>query len=139
MLHNHGEIAWRRGDGARGEAHLNESLEIAGEVGDRQLIAANQLMLGRAAVDREELDRARVLLDESLATSRELGDTYGIASALDGLGRAAIVAGRPEEGLDLFDTAAGLRRTHGLELSSAERDDLERFERIARGHQSRSR
>jgi predicted ATPase/class 3 adenylate cyclase len=69
--------------GEYGEAvgHLEESLAIARELGDRYRVAATLQPLGLAAVGQGDLARGRGYFEEALALAQEVGDAHQVASA----------------------------------------------------------
>ncbi len=69
--------------GEYGEAigHLEESLAIARELGDRFRVAATLQPLGLAAVGQGDFAAGRRYLDEALALAKDIGDPTQIAGA----------------------------------------------------------
>jgi ATP/maltotriose-dependent transcriptional regulator MalT len=67
---------------------LEESLTISRELGFKGIIARCLSHLALVALERGEVDYARLLLDESLALNKETGDQWGIAWVLSILARA---------------------------------------------------
>ena len=99
ILNNLGEALGNIGD-PEGIGHIERSLEIRREIGDRigEVQSANSLadvylMLGRTA---EALDLYR----HSLELNREVGHRYGEGIALGNLGWALLDADRAEEAID---------------------------------------
>jgi DNA-binding SARP family transcriptional activator len=99
ILNNLGEALGNIGD-PEGIGHIERSLEIRREIGDRigEVQSANSLadvylLLGQTA---EALDLYR----HSLELNREVGHRYGEGIALGNLGWALLDAGRAEEAID---------------------------------------
>ena len=86
-LRTAGMLAWVQGDFASAQSLDEECLEIAREVGDRQLQAYMLNNLGLTAREAErDLASARSLFEQSLAIHRELGNKYYTVIVLCNLG-----------------------------------------------------
>jgi predicted ATPase/class 3 adenylate cyclase len=116
-----GYMAWAQGDHGVARAHVEESLAVLRELGDRRGIALALFVLGGVVWAQGDYARARSLGEENLALCRELGDTWHTALALNGLGTMArdqgdymLARARCEESLALFRE---LRDTQGVAWS----------------------
>ena len=77
------------GDTAAARSLSERSLELWGELGDREGIARALNNTANALWDEGDFGGSRSLLEESLRIRRELGDTRGVALGLNNLGNAA--------------------------------------------------
>lgn len=66
-----------------------ESLRLAEQLADPELLAAASGNLGLVARDQGDYDGARRFLEHSLSVAREMGDTLGVAWPLSNLGQVA--------------------------------------------------
>jgi predicted ATPase/DNA-binding CsgD family transcriptional regulator len=106
-----GWLALVHGDRESARPHLEASLELHREVGDRAGVAEALLRLGALAAQEGDATGARALSEESLAAYRELGDTAYVASALNNLGSVAHRVGEFERARALYqESLAGFRR-----------------------------
>jgi predicted ATPase/predicted Ser/Thr protein kinase len=80
-----GVLAGEQGDYASAEALINESQDIARELGDKTGIAVSLNALAVFARDRGDVATAQVLFEASLGLWRELGDQKAVARALSNL------------------------------------------------------
>jgi predicted ATPase len=80
-----GVLAGEQGDYSSAEALINESQDIAHQLGDKMGVAVSLNALAVFARDRGEVATAHVLFEASLALWRELGDEKAIARALSNL------------------------------------------------------
>jgi tetratricopeptide (TPR) repeat protein len=132
ILHNLGEIALRRGDLARAERLLAESLTVAREFGYKHVAAASMQMLGNTANDRGDHTRALELFDEAMTLNRELGNRLGVANVLEGIACSAAALARPRRALRLAGSAERLRESIDSPLSPSERVALDGYLEAAR-------
>jgi predicted ATPase/class 3 adenylate cyclase len=122
-LHGIGNNAYDQGDYARATATIEQCLEIFRQLGERELIALELMVLGEIAWCQADYPRAQALATESMARYRELGDTWGVGMALSTLGQAADDQGRYEQAQALLEEARdllhaiGYRRGVGLALN----------------------
>jgi tetratricopeptide (TPR) repeat protein len=80
-----GVLANEQGDHERSDALLEESLEIARKLGDKQGAAVSLNALAVGFRTRGDFAPARALVEESLALWREMGDQKAIARAVSNL------------------------------------------------------
>ena len=80
-LQHLGEISRYVGADGDAEALLLQSLTLGCEIGYSEIESECERLLGQIALDRGQLDRARVHVARSLATSRTQGNAFGIAMA----------------------------------------------------------
>jgi predicted ATPase len=88
-----GHMAMSQCDNAVAWGHLQESLVLSRQTGDRYAIAESLATLGIVARCRGEYERSRSLSQESLEVYRELGDGWGVGAQLDRVGTAAFYQG----------------------------------------------
>lgn len=108
-------------------------------LGDGEGIAWSRILLGAAALDRGDRERALELLEVGLALSRQIGYREGVAWALDQLGVLARREGEAARAATLFRESLALHRDLGdrwrtaslLEELAAAEASLGRFERAA--------
>ena len=91
-----GQLGSFGGEYAEAIGHLEESLAIARELGDRFRVAATLQPLGLAAVGQGDFAAGRRHLDEALALAKEIGDPTQIASAANAVAQVHRVAGHLE-------------------------------------------
>jgi predicted ATPase len=129
-----GFLAWAQGDHGVARAHVEESLAVLRELGDRRGIALALFVLGGAVWAQGEYARARSLGEENLALCRALGDTWHTALVLHGLGSMArdqgdfvLARSHLEESLALFralsDTQGIAWSLYGLGEVATDRGD----------------
>ena len=80
-----GVLTGEQGDYASAEALINESQNIAHELGDKTGIAVSLNALAVFARDRGDVATAQMLFEASLGLWRELGDQKAVARALSNL------------------------------------------------------
>jgi predicted ATPase/serine/threonine protein kinase len=80
-----GVLAVEQGDYASANALIQESLDIARQLGDKQGAAVSLNALAVIARDRGDVALARSLLEESMVLWRELGDQKAVARSLSNL------------------------------------------------------
>jgi len=102
------------GDPASARTHLEESLGICRELGDRAGIAASLTSLADMATEEGALLSARTLLSEGVAIRLELGDSRGVASSLEKFAHLALASGRPLMAARIYGAAERLRPTIGF-------------------------
>jgi tetratricopeptide (TPR) repeat protein len=114
-IHNTGaQLALRAGRLAEAAAAARSAHDSALALGDRAERANALRLLGIAALQSGDADRARARLEEALALDRELGAPRKIALDLLALGRAAALAGESE--------AARAYYARALAVAEADRD-----------------
>jgi serine/threonine protein kinase/tetratricopeptide (TPR) repeat protein len=95
--HNLGVVAREEGDDARSETHLLTCLELCGELGQRYIEAATQLLLAELRIDAGRHDDAC----EMLAAARDTAHEIGVAG-VEALARcrlATLPSGDPDDAL----------------------------------------
>jgi predicted ATPase len=88
-----GVLAGEQGDYASAEALIRESLDIAGQLCDKQGVAVSLNALAVHARDRGDVAVARSLFEESLVQWRESGDQKAVARSLSNLGNVVKLQG----------------------------------------------
>ena len=88
---------------------IQESVDIAGELGDKQLEARGLLILGSFALSQGDYKLARIEGEKCLELFRELGNKWGAGAALQdlgeielGLGNLVLARTLLEESLELY-------------------------------------
>ena len=104
------------GDRGRKEALCQESLALAREVGDKELIADSIFYLGSAALNQSDIRRAIELWEESLALFRELKNKRKIAQLINQLGYGALKQGDYSRAQTLLEECLTLFREQGNKL-----------------------
>lgn len=77
-----GYIAWEQGDYERSLAFSEESLALARELGDMEVVAAALSSLGWAALFQNDLQQASALTEEAISLQRASGDAVGVVRSL---------------------------------------------------------
>jgi len=108
-----GGLAFQQGDLAGARAHLEASLALWGELGDRLKIQPCLNNLGLIAAGQQDWEAARAWATESLGLARELGDDRATALGLGNLGVALASMGAHEAAQARLDDALELTRTLG--------------------------
>ena len=88
-----GVLAGEQGDYASADALINESQDIAQELGDKTGVAVSLNALAVFARDRGDVATAHVLFEASLGLWRELGDQKAVARALSNLANVVKLQG----------------------------------------------
>ena len=104
---------------ANSEALMNESMAIANELGEPQLIAKGIYGLGILARYRGDNEGAVEKLKQSLTLFRQLDDRVGTYISLFNLAEAAIGRGDHEQAQKLHEESLALKRAQGDEWSIA--------------------
>jgi tetratricopeptide (TPR) repeat protein len=102
-----------RQDDAAAVPVLEQSRELASQVGDTLTLSYVLRHLGIAEYNAGRLDTARERLEESLRLRRELGFLPGVAANLVGLGYIASGQGRHDDALALIEEAAAIAQACG--------------------------
>jgi non-specific serine/threonine protein kinase len=105
-----GQIAFFLGRYAEAQASLQESLDIARELGDKQRIEATLQPLGMACLGRGDVASARKHLTEALALARELGNRRELAGALNALGQLHRMEGELDAAEPIYGDVVALAR-----------------------------
>ena len=105
-----GQIAILMGNHTDAQAFLEESLDIARELGDRGRIAAVLQPLGMTHVAHGNLQAARSYLEEALFLARELAKKREIAAALTALAMLNRLEGKLDTAEPLYREVLALSR-----------------------------
>ncbi len=105
-----GGLAFQQGDRASARAHLEASLALWGQLGDRQRIQPCLTNLGLIAAAQGYWDAALAWDAESLALARELDDERAVALVLGNLGMVIGYLGEHERAQACLDEALVLTR-----------------------------
>ena len=95
---------------SQGQGHLEESLTIAREIQDKELIAMVLQLLGMACVGQADLARARAVSEEAVALARETGDKRSLAAAINGLAQIHRMDRRLDAAEPLYENVLCLAR-----------------------------
>ncbi|MEJ7668432.1 MAG: tetratricopeptide repeat protein [Casimicrobiaceae bacterium] len=109
-LFNAGQLGCFMGCYGDAQEHLEESLAIARELGDKGRVAAALQPLGLASLGQGDLATARGHVDEALALARELGNKRQIAAALNAVAQVHRVNGDPNAAEPLYEQVLLLAR-----------------------------
>jgi predicted ATPase/DNA-binding CsgD family transcriptional regulator len=112
-LHGAGYLLQHRHDATVARALLEESLDIAGELGDQRTAAWVLYVLGRVAYYDNDPATARRLGRESLALAESTGDRGLIAWAIHLLGLAAHIAADYPTARTHYEHSLAIRRDVG--------------------------
>ena len=104
---------WQDRDDVTAWALLNESLSLAGQLGDTRVMADARRNLGAVLYNRGDKAGARQRYEEALQLSRADGDLYGIRWSLEDLGDMAADEGNTAHAENLFENARSLARQIG--------------------------
>jgi tetratricopeptide (TPR) repeat protein len=92
---------------------LEQSRQLAAQVGDKLTEAEALRHLGIAAHVAGRLDQARELLEASSRLRQEVGALAGVASNMVGLAYIAAAEGRRADALSTLDEADAIAQAHG--------------------------
>ncbi|MCC6779921.1 MAG: tetratricopeptide repeat protein, partial [Hyphomicrobiales bacterium] len=109
-LFDAGQLCSWMGRYREAQQHLEQSLAIARDIGDRRSIAAALQPLGMAHQGLGEFDQARRYMEEALAMARDLGEQREIACALVALAQVHRGAGSADQAEPLYAEALALGR-----------------------------
>ena len=112
-LSDAGQLCCWMGRYADALVHLEESLGIARELGDKPMIAAVLQPLGFAASGHGDSTAARAYLAEALALARELGDKRELLGALNAMGQLDRAEGKLDDAEPLYDGMLKLAQEMG--------------------------
>lgn len=119
VLHGAGVLADAQDDRLEALGHMEESVTLFREIGERRGLACPLAFLGylyRAS----DPDRARALLEESLALCRAEGNQPGLVYALCCLGRLALEGDHSAEARASFEESLEIARSLGYQQGVAE-------------------
>jgi len=108
-----GVLAGEQGDYASAEALINESQDIAHQLGDKTGIAVSLNALAVLARDRGDVATAQMLFETSLGLWRELGDQKAVARALSNLANVLKLQGDYERARSLYEECRAIFRGLG--------------------------
>ena len=108
-----GVLTGEQGDYASAEALINESQNIAHELGDKTGIAVSLNALAVFARDRGDVANAHVLFETSLGLWRELGDQKAVARALSNLANVLKLQGDYDRARSLYEECLAIFRGLG--------------------------
>jgi predicted ATPase/class 3 adenylate cyclase len=112
-LWGEGRLAWRQSDYGRSMALFEESLALAGELGDQKGVAMALYGRGLVTTWQGDFDAATVLFEESLELSRKLGDKWFMAVVLAQMGWAARRKGNYAKAVALCEESLAMFRSLG--------------------------
>ncbi len=108
-----GELAFLTGRYAEAKHYVEESLEIAREIGDLAIVAEALRLFGYVSLAYGERVTARTHFEAALALSRELGEKTTLAAALNGLAELHRTEGQVDGARPLYEEAVALDREVG--------------------------
>jgi tetratricopeptide (TPR) repeat protein len=108
-----GIMAYTQGDYEASRSHLEESLELAGSVGDTLRTAYATYALGLLALNTQEYPTARARLEEALDLFLERGDDHDAATVRSHLGTLLLVQGDYDEATATIEEGLALVRKLG--------------------------
>jgi tetratricopeptide (TPR) repeat protein len=112
-LGNLGVVALYEGEGERALAQIDESLQLARELGIDEHVVHNLTNAGQAAMSLGQYEQVRKLLDESAEICVRRGYIPSLASTLALLGAVLAAQGHWERAVKLLGTAQELDRRSG--------------------------
>jgi predicted ATPase len=112
-LFSAGVLAGAQGDYASADALLNESQDIAHQLGDKMDVAVCLNALAVIARDRGDVAVAQVLFKASLGLWRELGDQKAVARALSNLANVLKLQGDYDSARSLYEECLAIFRGLG--------------------------
>jgi predicted ATPase/class 3 adenylate cyclase len=112
-LFHAGQFGCFMGDYAVAQRHLEESLAIARELGDKGRIAAVLQPLGTAMLGQGDVAAAQHHLEEAVATARTLDSKDNLAAALNALAQLHRMRGDLETARTRYDDVVRLARESG--------------------------
>jgi predicted ATPase len=108
-----GVLAGGQGDYAAADALMNESQDIAHQLGDKVGVAVSLNALAVLARDRGDIADAEILLQASLALWRETGDPKAVARALSNLANVIKLKGDYDRARQLYAECLAIFRGLG--------------------------
>ena len=104
-----------------GRQRLEQGVELARAVGDRQTVARGLTMLGLLAFFGHDLREACVLIEQGIAAAREAGDIWSLADGLGTIGSIYPLRGEIDAGLQAASEGLRIARAnhdaHGIRMS----------------------
>jgi len=108
-----GVLAGEQGDYAAAETLINQSQDVAHELGDKMGIAVSLNALAVFARDRGDVAVAHVLFEAGLGLWRELGDQKAVAQALSNLANVLKLQGDYDRARSLYAECLAIFRGRG--------------------------
>ena len=108
-----GQLDYMMGRYAEAQTYLEESLDIAREIGDRARVASLLQPLGMACLGRGHHADARVHLEEAVALARDLNNARELAAAINALAQLHRVEGELAAAKPLYEQVLGQARQIG--------------------------
>jgi non-specific serine/threonine protein kinase len=108
-----------------------ESLTLSREIGYKEGIAWSLNIWGNVARRQEQFEPGKTMLQESLELHYELQDRWRVASVLESLGGIAFEQNETERSVRLLGAAEAIRVTVGTPLPPVERQDRDRYLKMA--------
>lgn len=108
-----GQLGCFMGSYADARVHLEESLDIARELGDRKRVAKVLQPLAMSAAGRDDLPAARGYLEEACELAKQMGDRRELAAALNNLAQVHRMEGAIEPAEPLYSSAIQIFRDLG--------------------------
>jgi predicted ATPase/class 3 adenylate cyclase len=128
-LYNTASMAAIRGDMDGGRARVQESVKIAREVGDDELLARSLAYDGYAAFMTDDLETARLILDEALALAEPMASIFGLGTAHHTVAQVARLQGRLTDAADHYRQS--LQLLHELGDAASQTEPLQGLAAIA--------
>ncbi len=108
-----------QGDYATAQEHIEESLRLARELGDRRVESTTLAQLGIVAFQRGRYGAARGFYQQALVIARQLGDRAVESLAVNNLGETERLLGNYEAALRLFEAGRQVCREIGQLMTHA--------------------
>jgi ATP/maltotriose-dependent transcriptional regulator MalT len=132
-------LAFYQNDTAWATMILEEGLDLARALDDREALAYSLQALGDLRRSRGEYEQALPPLEESLALLRALGDTRTMAITLANCGLVLLALGEYERARALCEESLALARAHGSPLTVAASLTTLAIALLERGNAERAR
>ncbi|HEX8141573.1 MAG TPA: tetratricopeptide repeat protein [Pyrinomonadaceae bacterium] len=110
----------------------NESLTLSEGIGYKEGIAWSLNIWGNVARRKQQFEPGKTMLRESLELHVELEDRWRVASVLESLGAIEFEQQKPERAVRLLGAAEALRAAVGTPLPPVEREERDRYLKLAR-------
>lgn len=108
-----GVLTGEQGDYVSAETLINQSQDIAHQLGDKTGVAVSLNALGVFARDRGDVETADILFEASLGLWRELGDQKAVARALSNLANVLKLQGEYDRARALYAECLAIFRALG--------------------------
>lgn len=105
------------GNFGQGEAYLEESARVFGEIEDVEARIKAVMWLGTAAALEADFPRATRILEEALVDAREFRDEDTLNFVLQNLGSVLVMTDQPERALPFIEEALEIARGRGDMIS----------------------